>query len=91
VTVGSRSAEVEIDVIDSGIGIAPEFLPFVFEPFRQADTKFDGARSGLGLGLALSRKLIELHGGTIQASSDGLGRGATFSVRIPRPPQDADV
>jgi PAS domain S-box-containing protein len=91
VTVGSRNADVEIDVIDSGIGIAPEFLPFVFEPFRQADTKFDGARSGLGLGLALSRKLIELHGGTIQASSDGLGRGATFSVRIPRPPQDADV
>jgi signal transduction histidine kinase len=87
VTVTARTVDgyVEIDVADTGVGIAPEFLPFVFEPFRQADTKFDGARSGLGLGLALSRRLIELHGGTIEAASAGLGRGATFSVRLPRP------
>jgi PAS domain S-box-containing protein len=83
-TVRPADACVEIAIADTGIGIAPEFLPFVFEPFRQADTKFDAARNGLGLGLALSRRLMELHGGTIEAASDGLGCGATFTVRIPR-------
>jgi signal transduction histidine kinase len=88
--VRTRDAQVEIAVADTGIGIAPAFLPFVFEPFRQAETKFDGAQSGLGLGLALSRKLVELHGGTIEATSAGLGCGATFHVRIPRAPLDGD-
>jgi PAS domain S-box-containing protein len=75
---------VEVAVSDSGEGIAPDFLPFVFEPFRQADAKLARGHGGLGLGLAISRQLVELHGGTIRASSDGEGHGATFVVRLPR-------
>jgi signal transduction histidine kinase len=69
-----------IQVEDSGIGIDPRFLPHVFEEFQQADAPGKG---GLGLGLAISRHIVELHGGKIQAASEGLGRGATFTVRIP--------
>jgi PAS domain S-box-containing protein len=69
---------------DTGVGIAPEFLPFVFDPFRQADARFDRAHGGLGLGLAIARQLVELHGGTIHAASDGPGTGATFTIRLPR-------
>lgn len=69
-----------VDVRDSGAGIDPEFLPFIFEPFRQ---KRSGNVGGLGLGLAIARSLIELHGGTISAASEGTGRGATFTVRCP--------
>ena len=76
-------AQVEIVVTDTGSGISPEFLPFVFEPFRQAESRFDRGRGGLGLGLAISKQLVELHGGTIEAASAGLGRGATFTVRLP--------
>ena len=71
-----------IRVEDSGIGIDPRFLPHVFEEFRQADGPGIG-KGGLGLGLAISRHIVELHGGRIQAASAGLGRGATFTVRIP--------
>jgi len=74
--------DVVIRVEDSGIGIDPRFLPHVFEEFRQADGPGSG-RGGLGLGLAISRHIVELHGGRIEATSDGLGRGATFIVRIP--------
>lgn len=63
----------------NGAGIAPSLLPFVFDRFRQGD----GHPSGLGLGLAIAKHLVELHGGTIAAHSDGLGRGATFTVRLP--------
>jgi PAS domain S-box-containing protein len=73
-----------ISIGDTGAGIPPEFLPFVFEPFRQAGAGFDRAHGGLGLGLAISRQLVELHGGTIQAVSLGLGQGATFTVSLPR-------
>jgi PAS domain S-box-containing protein len=83
VSLRRRGAHVEIEVTDTGTGISPEFLPFVFEPFRQAESRFDRARGGLGLGLAITRQLIELHGGTIAASSPGLGHGATFTVRLP--------
>jgi PAS domain S-box-containing protein len=76
-------AHVEIAVTDTGGGISPEFLPFVFEPFRQAESRFDRGRGGLGLGLAITRQLVELHGGTIEAASPGLGRGATFTIRLP--------
>jgi PAS domain S-box-containing protein len=76
--------EVEVVVSDTGEGIAPDFLPFVFEPFRQADAKLARRHGGLGLGLAISRQLVELHGGTIRASSAGPGHGATFVVRLPR-------
>jgi PAS domain S-box-containing protein len=75
---------VEASVSDSGVGIASDFLPFVFEPFRQADTSLAGRHGGLGLGLAISKQLVELHGGTIQASSAGIGQGATFTIRLPR-------
>jgi PAS domain S-box-containing protein len=83
VSLRRRGAHVEIEVTDPGTGISPEFLPFVFEPFRQAESRFDRARGGLGLGLAITRQLIELHGGTIAASSPGLGHGATFIARLP--------
>ena len=74
---------VNIVVEDSGVGIPPEFLPFVFDRFRQADSRSTRAHGGLGLGLAISRHLVEQHGGEIQAHSDGQGRGATISIRLP--------
>jgi len=73
----------EIHVTDTGDGIAPEMLPHVFQPFRQATTSVTRRGDGLGLGLAIARHLAELHGGSIAAESAGLGRGATFSVRLP--------
>jgi PAS domain S-box-containing protein len=75
--------EAEIVVSDSGVGIAPEFLPHLFERFRQADSRPTRQYGGLGLGLALVRHFAELHGGAVQASSDGPGRGATFRVSLP--------
>ena len=75
---------VEITVSDNGLGIAPDFLPYVFEPFRQATTRLARAHGGLGLGLAIAKQLVELHGGTIDASSGGEGHGATFFIRLPR-------
>jgi len=74
---------VEIVVSDTGIGIRPEFLPHTFERFRQADSSMTRERGGLGLGLAIARQLVEMHGGTIEATSEGLGRGSTFRVRLP--------
>jgi signal transduction histidine kinase len=72
-------------VQDDGVGIEPEFLPHVFERFRQADSRtLAGDRAGLGLGLSIAKQLVELHGGTIRAFSDGPGRGATFRVELPR-------
>jgi CheY-like chemotaxis protein/two-component sensor histidine kinase len=76
-------AHVVVTVNDTGVGISPEFLPFVFEPFRQADARLGRDHGGLGLGLAISKQLVELHGGTIHADSGGLGRGATFTIRLP--------
>ncbi|UJR85857.1 ATP-binding protein [Sandaracinus amylolyticus] len=70
-------------VIDTGAGIDPSFLPFLFDRFRQADASSTRRHGGLGLGLAIARKLVELHGGTISVQSEGLGRGATFTVRLP--------
>ncbi|HVL59434.1 MAG TPA: ATP-binding protein, partial [Burkholderiaceae bacterium] len=79
----SDGEDVVITVDDSGIGIAPEVLPEIFERFRQADSRPTRRHGGLGLGLAIARHLIEQHGGTIAASSDGAGSGATFTVRLP--------
>ncbi|MBE8991033.1 response regulator [Nostoc sp. LEGE 12450] len=73
----------QIQVIDTGIGISPEFLPKVFERFRQADSTTTRSHNGLGLGLAIVRHLVELHKGTISAESPGTGEGATFTVRLP--------
>ena len=73
----------EIVVADSGIGIAPDVLPHVFDRFRQADSSSTRAHSGLGLGLAIVRHLAELHGGSVEACSEGLGQGSTFTLRLP--------
>jgi signal transduction histidine kinase/ActR/RegA family two-component response regulator len=78
-----------IEVADSGEGIAPEYLPHLFERFWQADTSRTRHHGGLGLGLAISRAIVELHGGQIEAKSDGKDRGARFVVRIPRAPREA--
>src|SRR5262245_11429792 len=75
---------VRVTVADTGKGIEPEFLPFVFDRFRQADPSSARHYGGLGLGLSLVKYLVELHGGTITAVSEGLGRGATFIVTLPR-------
>jgi PAS domain S-box-containing protein len=77
-------AHVRIEVDDTGRGISPAFLPHVFERFRQADSTTTRTHGGLGLGLAIARQLVELHGGTIEAKSRGEGHGATFVVELPR-------
>ena len=85
--VGLRrhGAEIEIWVKDNGKGIDPAFLPHVFERFRQAETSHSQFQGGIGLGLAIARQLVELHGGIIVAESGGLNRGAKFTVRLPLP------
>ncbi len=83
VRAGAIDGQARITVADSGIGIAPEFLPHIFEAFRQADAGPRRAYGGLGLGLSIVRHLVELHGGTITATSDGTGHGSTFEVRLP--------
>jgi CheY-like chemotaxis protein len=77
------NSSVEIVVSDTGIGIRPNFLPHIFERFRQADSGATREHAGLGLGLAIVRNLVELHGGTVYATSGGEGHGATFRVRLP--------
>jgi PAS domain S-box-containing protein len=77
------SARAEIIVADNGAGISQDFLPHVFEHFRQADSTSTRKHGGLGLGLAIVRRLIELHGGTVEAESAGEGHGATFRIRLP--------
>jgi PAS domain S-box-containing protein len=83
VTLARAASHLELRVADSGLGIKPEFLPHVFERFRQADSTTTRRHSGLGLGLAIVRHLVELHGGTVAVESEGEGRGATFIVRLP--------
>ena len=77
--------EAEVTVTDTGIGIAPETLPHVFELFSQEDPSSTRTHGGLGLGLALVKSLVELHGGQVTAHSPGKGKGATFTVRLPIP------
>jgi serine/threonine protein kinase len=78
-----RRSSITISVSDTGVGIAPGFLPHVFDRFRQGEGGTTRSHGGLGIGLSLARKLIELHGGTIDARSDGYGMGATFVIRLP--------
>jgi signal transduction histidine kinase len=82
---------IALAVRDSGVGITPEFLPHVFDRFRQADGGAQRRHGGLGLGLAIVRHLVELHGGTVTAESAGEGQGATFRVTLPIRPADADA
>jgi signal transduction histidine kinase/CheY-like chemotaxis protein len=76
-------SNIEITVADSGQGIASDFLPHVFERFRQQDASSRRSQGGLGLGLAIVRNLMELHGGSVMASSEGLGKGSAFTIRLP--------
>ena len=79
----AEGGDTVLMVTDTGPGIEAEFLPHVFERFRQADSSITRAHTGLGLGLAIVRHLIELHGGTVTAESNGIGKGASFTVRLP--------
>ncbi|MBD2102420.1 CHASE4 domain-containing protein [Leptolyngbya sp. FACHB-261] len=83
------NGSAQIQVQDTGQGIKAEFLPYVFERFRQADSTTTRAQGGLGLGLAIVRHLVELHGGTVQADSAGEGQGATFTVKLPLRAKDS--
>jgi PAS domain S-box-containing protein len=83
VSLVARNSEVLITVSDTGVGIKPEFLPHVFERFRQAESSTNRGYGGLGLGLAIVRHLVELHGGGVVVQSEGEGQGATFIVRLP--------
>lgn len=79
----AEDSSAQISVSDTGCGISPEFLPFIFDRFRQADGSSTRRHGGLGLGLAIVRHLVELHGGTVQAESAGEGQGSTFIIRLP--------
>jgi len=81
--LGRRDGHIEITVTDTGVGVDPQFLPYVFDRFRQADSTSTRKYGGLGLGLAIVRHVVEMHGGTVAASSPGKGQGATFTVRFP--------
>jgi signal transduction histidine kinase len=91
VRVGRRGNAGEIVVTDSGSGISRDFLPSVFEPFRQADASATRLYDGLGLGLAIVKRLVEAHGGSISVDSAGEGQGATFAVRLPLAPEAQHV
>ncbi len=83
IVVRRNGSSVEVTVRDDGAGIDPAFAPYVFDRFRQADGTITRSHGGLGLGLAITRQLVEMHGGSIVAASEGLGRGATFTVTLP--------
>jgi PAS domain S-box-containing protein len=77
------NSHVEVSVIDTGEGISPDFLPYIFDRFQQADASTTRRHGGLGLGLAIVKNLVELHGGTVHAESGGVGQGATFVITLP--------
>ena len=84
IRVHQEGDEIVLTFTDSGVGIAPEFLPYIFDRFRQEDSSATRRHGGLGLGMAIVRHLVELHGGTVRAESPGLGQGARFTIVLPR-------
>lgn len=86
ITLRQTVKQAEIEVSDTGLGIHPDFLPHVFERFRQADSSHTRAHGGLGLGLSIVRHIVEMHGGDVSVASDGEGCGTTFTVRLPLAP-----
>jgi CheY-like chemotaxis protein len=84
VEVDASDDTISVQVVDDGAGISAELLPRVFDLFVQADRTLDRAQGGLGIGLSVVRKLVEMHGGEVRARSPGLGQGATFEIRLPR-------
>jgi signal transduction histidine kinase len=84
VKLAESDSDIYLEVVDTGIGIPAEFLPFVFDRFRQADSSKSRRHNGLGLGMAIVRHLVELHGGTVAVESPGENQGATFKLRLPR-------
>jgi CheY-like chemotaxis protein len=82
-SLGEDGGAARVSVEDDGNGVAPEFLPHLFQPFRQADSSTTRAHKGLGIGLAIVRQLVELHGGSVRAESGGEGRGARFTLCLP--------
>src|SRR5205823_457577 len=92
VSVEEPGNAVQITVRDTGIGVDPAFLPYVFDRFRQADSSTTRGQGGLGLGLAIVRHLVDLHGGVVTAESEGHGRGTRFTVMLPAAaPKNADA
>ncbi|XYI02381.1 response regulator [Sorangium sp. So ce1128] len=91
VSLKHGDSHVQITVSDTGLGIEPEFLPHVFERFRQADASTTRRHGGLGLGLSIVRHLVELHGGTVEAASAGKNQGASFTVKLPSAARHAEV
>ena len=89
VRLARGARQIRIEVTDSGVGISPDFLPHVFDRFRQADSSTTREVGGLGLGLAIVRSIVEAHGGHVVAESAGVGRGASFAIEIPAPRTDA--
>jgi signal transduction histidine kinase/ActR/RegA family two-component response regulator len=83
VATSKRGAVYEIEISDTGLGLAPEFLPYVFDRFRQADGSTTREFGGLGLGLSIVKDLTELHGGSVHVSSDGIGKGSCFTIQLP--------
>jgi PAS domain S-box-containing protein len=91
VSCTADAAWLQVQVTDSGIGVEPEFLARMFDRFRQADSRSTRRHGGLGLGLAIARHLVELHGGRISAASEGLGRGTTVTIALPVPVHATEV
>jgi signal transduction histidine kinase len=87
--IDERDARVRVDVSDTGQGIDPQFIPHVFDRFKQASSGGDYPRPGLGLGLAVVRELVQAHGGTVDVTSAGPGRGSVFTVILPVTDPDA--